>query len=98
MRQMSNGCTEWMPPSRATPPRRGLTADLGSRFLCDGDQGMPGMVYVVRAVLKEGRARFTAELETRQAAIRSAKELREQGFEVTITGPDGKIVDETEDG
>jgi hypothetical protein len=55
------------------------------------------MAYIVRAALKERGARFTAELETRQAAIRSANELREQGFEVTITDPDGKLVVETED-
>jgi hypothetical protein len=55
------------------------------------------MGYRVRAILTERGARFTAELETRQAAIRSAKELREQRFQVTITGPDGNPVDETED-
>jgi Trk K+ transport system NAD-binding subunit len=31
-----------------------------------------------------------------QAAVLTAKELREQGFEVTVTDPDGMAVDETE--
>jgi hypothetical protein len=61
------------------------------------NHGTQKMVYVVQAILVKGGARFKAELETRQAAIRSAKELREHGCEVTITGPDGKLVDETED-
>jgi hypothetical protein len=46
------------------------------------------VAYSVKASLVKGGPRFKAELETRQVAIRSAKELREQGFEVTITGPD----------
>jgi len=40
---------------------------------------------------------FTAEFETLAAAVKSANELREQGFGVTITGPDDKPVDETQD-
>ena len=43
------------------------------------------MVYVVRAVLIRRGSTLRAELETRQPAIRSAKELRGEGFEVTIT-------------
>jgi hypothetical protein len=27
----------------------------------------------------------------------SARELREQGFEVTITGPEGEVIDEAEE-
>jgi hypothetical protein len=54
------------------------------------------MTYIVKAVHTERRNTVKAELETRQAALRSAKDLREQGFDVTITGPDGKPVDETE--
>jgi len=54
------------------------------------------MGYVVRALLGERGGRYTAEFETREAAIKSAKELRQMGCQVTITGPDGKPVDETE--
>jgi len=54
------------------------------------------VAYIVRAVLTGRGNTLRSELETRQAAIRSAKELREQGFEVTITDPDGKSVDEAE--
>jgi hypothetical protein len=55
------------------------------------------MVYVIRAVLVGRGSSFSVELETRQAAVRGAKELRQEGFEVTITDSDGKLVDETED-
>jgi hypothetical protein len=48
------------------------------------------MGFIVRAVLTEQGGTYTAEFETLQAAITSATELRERGFEVTITGPDGK--------
>jgi hypothetical protein len=41
--------------------------------------------------------RFTAEKETRSEALRLAKTLREQGFWVIVTGPDGETIDETED-
>jgi hypothetical protein len=52
------------------------------------------MVYVIRGILIGRGSTLRVELETRQAAIRGAKELREEGFEVTITDPDGKPVDE----
>jgi hypothetical protein len=55
------------------------------------------MAYVIRAVLVGRGSSFTVELETRQAAVSGAKELRQEGFEVTITDSDGKLVDETED-
>ena len=55
------------------------------------------MGYVVRALLTERGGTFTAEFETRQEATKSAKELREQGFQVTIIGPDGAPITETED-
>ena len=55
------------------------------------------MGYVVRARLGERGGRYTAEFETREAAIKSAKELRQMGCQVMITGPDGKPVDETQD-
>jgi hypothetical protein len=54
------------------------------------------VAYIIRGVLIGRGNTLRAELETRQAAIRAAMELREQGFEVTITDPDGKAVDETE--
>jgi hypothetical protein len=54
------------------------------------------VTYIVRAVLTGRGNTLRAELETRQAAVITAKELREQGFEVTITGPDGNAVDEAE--
>jgi hypothetical protein len=54
------------------------------------------MTYIVKAVHTERGNRVRAELETRQAALRSAKDLREQGFDVTIADPDGKPVDEAE--
>jgi len=55
------------------------------------------MGYVVRALLTERGGTFTAEFETRQEATKSAKELREQGFQVTVIGPDGAPINETED-
>jgi hypothetical protein len=55
------------------------------------------MVYVIRAVLVGRGSTLRVELETRQAAVRGAKELRQEGFEVTITDSDGKLVDEMED-
>jgi hypothetical protein len=55
------------------------------------------MVYVIRAVLVGRGSTLRVELETRQAAVRGAKELCQEGFEVTITDSDGKLVDETED-
>jgi hypothetical protein len=55
------------------------------------------MVYVVRATLIGRGSTLRADLETRPAAITSAQELRAQGFQVTITDPAGKQVDETED-
>jgi hypothetical protein len=56
------------------------------------------MVYIIRATSTErGEGTFTAKAETRRQAIASAKRLRSQGFQVTITGPDGEPVDETED-
>jgi hypothetical protein len=54
------------------------------------------MVYVVRATSKDGEI-FSAEAETKHHAIKLAKNLRELGMPVTITGSDGKPVDETED-
>jgi len=34
---------------------------------------------------------------TRSEALRLAKTLREEGFWVIVTGPDGETIDETED-
>jgi hypothetical protein len=55
------------------------------------------MVYVLRAVLVGQGSTHRVELETRQAALRSAEALREQGYQVTVTGPDGSPIQETED-
>ncbi len=57
------------------------------------------MPYIVQATLKErNSATFTAEALTKQDAIAKAAGLRAQGFEVVhIMGPDGKLVEETED-
>jgi hypothetical protein len=55
------------------------------------------MAYVIRAINVDGvTGTFTAEKNTRREALRLAKTLREEGFWVIITGPDGKTVDETE--
>ena len=56
------------------------------------------MGYVVRAIHEDGvRGTFKAEKDTRREALELAKALREEGFLVIVTGPDGKTVDETED-
>jgi hypothetical protein len=56
------------------------------------------MAYVVRAINVDGvTGTFTAEKKTRRQALELAKRLREEGFWVIITGPDGKTVDESED-
>jgi hypothetical protein len=57
------------------------------------------MIYVIRATNISGRGggTFTAEARTKRAALISAKTLRDQGMLVTVTGPDGKPVNETEE-
>jgi hypothetical protein len=55
------------------------------------------MVYVVRGILVGQGSTFRAEHETMQAAMKSAAELRDLGFQVTITDPDGRPVEEIED-
>ena len=56
------------------------------------------MAYVVRAINVDGvTGTFAAEKNTRREALELAKTLREEGFWVIVTGPDGKTVDETED-
>ena len=70
-------------------PTQGATAE---------EQEVREMVYVVQAGLKErGSGTFKVEAKTRRGAIEKARDLRKEGLEVTITGPDGKPVDETED-
>jgi hypothetical protein len=55
------------------------------------------MAYVVRAINVDGvTGTFTAEKDTRSEALKLAKTLREQGFWVIVTGPDGETVDETD--
>jgi hypothetical protein len=56
-----------------------------------------GMAYVLRAIVPERGDRFTVEYRTKRAALESAKALRREGILVTIAGPDGKPVDETEE-
>jgi hypothetical protein len=56
------------------------------------------MVYVVRAINVSGRGgTFTSESETKRDALALAKRLRDEGLIVSVTGPDGKSVDETEE-
>jgi hypothetical protein len=57
------------------------------------------MVYVVRATSTErgGGDILTADAKTRRHAVALAKDLRRQGMHVTIAGPDGEPIDETED-
>ena len=55
------------------------------------------MAYIVRAVLDErGTGSYRGHLETRSAAIGSAKELRAAGMKTVVIGPDGMPIDETE--
>ena len=57
-----------------------------------------GLAYIVQAVLTEsGMGTYRGELATWHAAIESARSLRRHGFKTTITDPDGKQVDETDD-
>jgi hypothetical protein len=54
-------------------------------------------MYVVLATSKDRKiGRLAAEVATKDAALKSARHLRKQGFVVTVTGPDGRPVDETE--
>jgi len=56
------------------------------------------MVYVVSATSTEhGGGTFTADAKTKRQAIALAKDLRRQDMHVTIIGPDGEPIDETED-
>jgi hypothetical protein len=55
-------------------------------------------MYVVRAIHVDGvTGSFRAEKDTRSEALRLAKKLREEGFWVIVTGPDGETVNETAD-
>ena len=56
------------------------------------------MGYLVRAIRPDGvSGSFRAEKDTRSEALWLAKTLREEGFWVIVTGPDGETIDETED-
>lgn len=60
--------------------------------------GNLGMGYVVRAIHVDGvTGLFRAEKDMRSEALRLAKTLREEGFWVIVTAPDGDTIDETED-
>jgi hypothetical protein len=52
------------------------------------------MGYLVRAIRPDGGS-FRAEKDTRSEALRLAKTLREEGFWVIVTGPDGETIEET---
>jgi hypothetical protein len=47
--------------------------------------------------LERGTGTFQATAENRREALEKAKDLRQQGFTVTINAPDGKSVDEDEE-
>jgi hypothetical protein len=56
------------------------------------------MGFLVRAIRPDGvSGSFRAEKDTRSEALRLAKTLRDEGFWVIVTGPDGETVEETED-
>lgn len=50
------------------------------------------MPYVVQAVHPARGTKFRAELESRRAAIGTARDLHRIGFEVTVTTPDGQVM------
>lgn len=54
------------------------------------------MPYVLRATSLSSAATFRGEYKDKAVAVKSARQLRESGFMVTLTGPDGKLVDESE--
>jgi hypothetical protein len=43
---------------------------------------------------ERGTGTYSGEEDTKQKAIRGARQLRDQGFTVTVTAPDGKPFDE----
>jgi hypothetical protein len=53
------------------------------------------MAYVVRAVLMGRGSTLRTELETREGAIRSAKDLRAEGFQVIVIDTNGGVVEDT---
>jgi hypothetical protein len=56
------------------------------------------MGYLVRAIHVDGvTGSSRAEKDTRSEALRLAKTLREEGFWVIVTGPEGETVEETAD-
>jgi hypothetical protein len=60
--------------------------------------GNAGMGYLVRAIRPDGvSGSFRAEKDTRSEALMLAKTLREEGFWVIVTGPDGETIEETAD-
>jgi len=54
------------------------------------------MPYVLRATSLSSAATFRGEYDNKATAIKSARQLRESGFMVTLTGPDGKPINESE--
>lgn len=43
---------------------------------------------------ERGTGSYTGNEDTRQKALAGARQLRQQGFTVTVTGPDGKPVED----
>ena len=43
---------------------------------------------------ERGTGTCSSHEDTKQEALRRARQLREQGFTVTVTGPDGKPVED----
>jgi hypothetical protein len=74
-------------------PRPG--AHSSSLVCCPRQAQNASMRYFLHAIYPETRESFTAEYETKPAALESAKSLRSHGMLVSIIGPDGKPVDET---
>jgi hypothetical protein len=53
--------------------------------------------YAVNAILKgSGKVKYTSRAYTRQDAIENAAEIRAQGFDAEIIGPDGRVIEEDE--
>jgi hypothetical protein len=61
--------------------------------------GEAAVVYIVQAVVMDrGAGTYKGQLETRQAAIERADELRLHGMKAVVIGPDGKPIEETNTG
>ena len=72
--------------------------DPGARLGYGEENSVPGLLFEHRLGLGLMQNSFDGS-ERRRAprALELAKTLRDEGFWVIVTGPDGKTVDETED-